>query len=156
MNQEIERKYLLWGIPKELRKNMVLIFQGYLSLSNPEIRIRNENGNCYKNIKTGSGLVRGESPPIPITQEEFDQLWQKIPAELRIYKQRYRLKFSDLTWELDQYLRHHKDHYVAEVELPSAETIPQLPPAIQQVLIKEVTEDERYKNVNIAQFGFPE
>ena len=153
MPNEVERKYLLAGLPdrSEIVFNVeVAICQGYLSAGEPEVRVRSKGGRFYVARKSGEGLVR-EEEEVEVNERVFDILW---PATQGVRVQKTRYEFIDpngLTWEIDAY--RDRDLVIVEVELPSAETVPIIPPAISAVLVAEVTNDKRYKNKFLALVG---
>jgi len=155
MHDEIERRYLLKWIPQKLKGKFTLIFQTYSSFENPEIRLRNEDGYYYQNIKHGQGLKRKESDPIPIKGDDFSRVWNQFP-ERQLVKQRYKHPAGNFVWELDEFLRRHKGLFIAEIELPSAEIIPEIPPELKEVIIREITDDDRYRNKNLSRYGIPQ
>jgi CYTH domain-containing protein len=67
-----------------------------------------------------------------------------------VHKRRHTVRGSDdLVWEIDEFLD--RDLVLAEVELPSAETEFELPSWLSEALNREVTDDEKYSNLSLAQ-----
>jgi CYTH domain-containing protein len=155
-NQEIERKFLLRGLPPGLENdNAILIVQEYLLTGDPEIRIRAKGKKFMLTQKTGSGLTRTETE-IEIPYEVYEIL-ENLSSSSRLVKYRYKIQGDDgLTWEIDEYQGALLEGLViAEVELPSEDTSPQMPQCISDVFVKQVTDDPAYKNQSLATNGLP-
>lgn len=153
MKIEIERKYLLKALPKGLSDGQE-IRQGYLSVSDPEVRLRQIDGHYFVTQKTGAGLCREESEA-EVSEQVFTILWPATQGR-RVEKIRHRIAESDGTiWELDDYKGELAGLYTAEVELPAEDCIPRLPGALEDLVIVEVTSDARYKNKQLATQGLP-
>ena len=158
MGLEIERKFLVegaWPLPVS---GGVAITQGYLP--QPEnvagggrVRVsRHPDGmeQAWLTQKSDGGLVRTETEEEIPVQHAREMLGQAAGNVLE--KVRYALPLADgLTLEVDVYAGALAGLVVAEVELPSVDTVVQLP----DWLGKEVTEDKRYKNKSLAQAGLP-
>ena len=152
VNQEIERKFLLKKLPEGL-SNGVIIYQGYLSNKDPEVRVRKiKNINTEKFVitqKTGEGIARSENEE-EISENVFNILWP-LTYGLQIKKIRFKVKGSyGLVWEIDKYEESHIGLFIAEVEIPNINTVIEMPDSIKKVLIKEVTNDKSYKNKRLA------
>ncbi|HYG76236.1 MAG TPA: CYTH domain-containing protein [Planctomycetota bacterium] len=144
MPKEIEHKFLVAcdKLPRRLPKGEHLL-QGYLCCD-PPIRVRVVSQGAAKSafltIK-GRGLrVRDEFEyPIPVSHAR--QLLRLCGKRI-ISKTRRRIG----RWELDEFKGRHKGIWLAEYELRAGETLPSLPAWIN----REVTQDARYSNVNLA------
>ena len=127
-----------------------------------EIRIRRETKikkgkevhTYYRTEKQGSGKVRKETAPDAslITKEEFDALWPKTEGK-RTEKIRYEIMRKGYTIELDIFKGELSGLKIAEVEFDSEEKSVKFKPP--KWFGKELTEDERFKNKNLARHGFP-
>lgn len=153
-NQEIERKFLLSRQPEDLLAGAdgTAIRQGYLAaLDDRDIRVRDKAGSYFMTVKIGSGLVRGETE-IGISQDQFDALWP-LTAGARVEKKRFKLAVNGYIMELDVFGGDLDGFVMAEVEFPSVSDAEawQVPDFVK----KDVTEDKRYKNVNLALDGKP-
>ncbi len=154
MIQEIEKKFVLAGVPRGLQCG-IQIRQGYIQIGDPEVRVRDMGGTFFLTRKGGEGYIRQEEE-VEISREVFCLLWP-ITEGRRIEKIRYNVKGEDrLVWEVDQYQGILSGLVVAEVELPNAHTIPLTPDVIAEVLVAEVTCDKRYKNKALATSCIPE
>jgi CYTH domain-containing protein len=98
-------------------------------------------------VKAGNGLERIE------LDEEADAdlsraMWQLTQGR-RLHKRRYSIRQSDeLVWEIDEFLD--RELVLAEIELPTAGAVFELPPWLQDVLDREVTDEPEYSNARLA------
>lgn len=154
MGLEIEKKFLLRRLPRGIA-NGVKILQGYLSVGNPEVRVRAKGERFFLTRKGGEGFVRSEEE-YEISKEAFEILWT-LTANARIEKTRYEIVGEDgLTWEIDEFQGASIDNlFLAEVELPNESVAPEIPRSIAEVIESDVTTDEVYKNKNLAIDGAP-
>lgn len=146
---EIERKFLVARFDLDALTGDEIIenvTQSYASLS-PEVRIRTKGNQGYLTLKSDGTLSRKEIEteiPLEIAREMITE----IPA--RIEKVRYTLE----RFEIDIYRGKLAGLITAEVELTSeSEELPRVPECL--TLGKEVTEDKRFKNKNLATQGLP-
>ena len=149
MGLEIEKKFLLRNLPTGITKG-TKILQGYLSVGNPEVRVRAKGGKFFLTRKGGEGFIR-EEEEYEISKETFEILWL-LTENARIEKTRYEIAGEDgLIWEIDEFLtRLTEGLFIAEVELPNESVVPEIPPSIAEVIEMDVTTDEMYKNKNLA------
>lgn len=153
MNKEIEKKFLLRNLPNGITKP-TKIRQGYLSVGNPEARVRAKGAKFFLTRKGGAGFVRQEEE-YEISKEIFEILWS-LTESARIEKTRYEIVGEDgLIWEIDEFQTSLTGLLLAEVELPDESVIPEIPPAIAAAIESDVTDDEAYKNKNLATKGAP-
>jgi len=150
---EIERKYLLSSLPshKVLGKGK-LISQGYISAGEPEVRMRSKANTFYLTVKSGYGLKRGEREA-EIPSAAFRRLWPTTVGR-RIRKTRYAVSDRALTWEIDQYYGPLKGLHTAEVELHNTRQKVVIPSFLS--VVRDITDDPRYKNKNLATRGLPQ
>jgi CYTH domain-containing protein len=129
------------------------VTQGYIALAEDgtEVRLRRIGDQCFQTVKSEGGLVRGEIE-VELTQEQFEALWPAT-AGRRLGKTRYRVPWAGQQIEIDAYDSSLAGLVVAEVEFTSAGESAQVtaPPWFGT----EVTEDEAYKNANLALHGKP-
>lgn len=162
---EIERKYLI-AMPdinilkKQKGYSDVEITQIYISDSSfgggARIRksVQGEKTVCTKTFKRDITSLKRIEIEEEITTEEFERL-----KELRdkncspIHKHRHSFEYRDQLIEIDIY-DFWQDRATAEVELKSEEQRVELPEFIK--LIKEVTDDGRYRNYSLAKSIFTE
>lgn len=161
---EIERVWVLRAMPSvPAGAERWRIDQGYLPLDAgpeyPEGRVRRilrpDGSVLYRHtVKRGSGMVRQETER-PLDAAEFERLWP-LTAGRRVEKTRYRVREGELVWELDDF--HSLPLVMLEVELPSAEQAAAplaLPTWTQGLVLREVTDDARYRNAALAVDGLP-
>lgn len=150
---EIEKKFLLKEVPKDLNKYTCLnLVQAYIS-TDPVIRLRNNNNEKYfLTLKSKGHLVR-EEIEFPLTKEQFLNLWSKVESRV-ISKKRYLIPLDNyLTAELDIYDDFLEGLTTVEVEFKSElEAERFLPP---NWFGEDVTHDSRYKNSSLALYGIP-
>lgn len=168
--REIERVWLLRsepaippGVPVEIWR----IEQGYLApvaegeaelakAGFPEGRLRRivEPGGAERfvhTLKSGSGIVRVEHERA-ITRAEFEQAWPRT-AGRRVVKTRRRARVGGLVWEIDVF--DGMPLVMVEVELDDAAQRTEMPHWIAGLVVREVSEDPRYRNAALAMYGMP-
>ena len=155
---EIERKFLIeYPDIRTLERlpncRKVEIIQTYLNTNDGEelrIRQRGENGSYiyYKTTKHAvSGLKRIEIEE-RLSKEEYLQLLSEAgPSKRQIRKTRYCLTHDHQYFEIDVY-PFWDDRAIAEIELRDENAEIRFP--MQMKVIREVTEDPRYKNSSLA------
>jgi CYTH domain-containing protein len=176
-NAETEKKYLLFekGVDystpaicliceslEQLTNNVIengtKIKQGYLTLEKGkelarilevdldfepvEARLRVKKDKKIFNMKGKGTLSRAETPDMEVSDAIFDQYWSLTEGK-RIEKMRLKKEYFGLTAEIDLYTDG-RDLIVAEIE-DNLENLARIEP-----LGKDITEDSRYKNKNLA------
>ena len=144
---EIERKYLVAEIPKQLQiTDTHIIEQGYLS-TEPVVRIRRDNDDYILTYKSIGLLVR-EEYNLPLTKEAYEHLKLKIDGRL-ISKTRYVIPYYDsLFIELDVFNGDLAPLQLAEVEFPSVEASESFTPP--KWFQEEVTYSSKYHNSQLS------
>jgi CHAD domain-containing protein/CYTH domain-containing protein len=148
---EIERKYLLRGLPEMTRATEPLeVEQGYLpgALLRERLRRTSLAGEvtCWRSIKAGRGVTRIEVEE-EIAAELFDRLWPLTEGS-RVVKRRYRIPDGDVVWEIDEFLE--RDLVLAEVELETEAMEVTLPDWIRELVVREVTGEAEFLNSTLA------
>jgi CYTH domain-containing protein len=115
---EIERKFKVEALPDDLLGPGSAIRQGYLSVEPVEIRLRVQDGGHELTVKSLGGLRRVEVA-LPVTPEQFDELWPLATAFVE--KTRHRVELDDAVAELDVYGGKLAGLLVVEVEFASEE-----------------------------------
>lgn len=148
MPLEIERKFLVNAERWTAVQKPVPEFyrQGYLLTDpNKTIRVRQTDTKGYLTIKGLSvGATRAEYE-YEIPKAEAGELLDKF-AVSGIIKYRYKIKFKNKLWEVDEFLGDNKGLIIAEVELLSETEKIELPDWI----LLEVTAEEKYYNSNLS------
>lgn len=154
MSLEIERKFLVKSIPDNLGDYEKLdISQGYIVAEKDiSVRVRKMNEKFIQAIKTGQGKIR-EEVEIDLTEEQFNLLWPLTKGRV-VNKTRYKIPHGDLVFELDFYHGDLEGLVTLEVEFVSEDASLVWEPT--EMFGKEITEDSRYVNQNLAIYGKPE
>ena len=158
MWREIERKWLI--SEENLPKNYITFpslgfLQWYTTIAEnaDETRIRKEGYDYFLTVKKGEGKIRWERPA-SITKGIFDALWPSTEWA-RVEKTRYTLPYNnEKKIELDKYSWELAWLLLAEVEFKTNEESNIF--VVPEWFGREVTEDKRYKNQNLARFWIPQ
>ena len=148
---EIERKYLLTGLPDFVNgRSFREIDQGYIPGTRLHERVRRaregESEWYVRTVKVGTGIRRTELQE-EADREVFDAMWPLTEGR-RVSKRRYRIPERSLVWEIDEFTD--RDLVLAEVELPSEYMEPELPEWLAPYVVREVTGEAEYVNINLA------
>ncbi len=148
---EVERKYLLSTFPPRAPAGEVeTIEQGWLPGEQLQERVRRVRRGAavehLRTVKLGRGLVRVELEE-PADERTFAALWP-LTEGCRVLKERTRVAVGEQVFELDRFLD--RDLVLAEVELKSADEPVELPPWLEEVLVREVTGEAAYVNRVLA------
>ncbi len=143
---EIERKFVLRGVPEGVRSGREIL-QGYLWFD-PEVRLRRIEGEHKLTIKSHGTLTRDETE-LSIPGVLFDLLWSLTGSNV-VRKTRYLLDYNDLVLELDVYSGKHEGLITLECEFQSTEQAElfELPEWIGPAI--DVTDDPRFKNKELS------
>ncbi len=149
---EIERKFLLNGLPDRVRSAPVLeLDQGYIPGERIRERVRrsrSESGVAYyRTLKSGSGLQRTEIEE-ETTEAFFDAVWP-LTRGARVQKRRYLVPDQDVVWEIDEFVDR-QGLWLAEVELEHVHHAVTIPGWLAPFVVREVTEERAYSNRSLA------
>jgi len=154
MGVEIERKYLVEGHAWKSESITVLpIRQGYLARKpRRSVRVRVSGERAFLTIK---GKTVGFTCPeyeyeIPVA--DANELLDNVVALPIIQKMRHIVNYRGHVWEVDVFLGDNEGLIVAEIELNDEEETFVSPPWLGS----EVTNDSRYKNVNLVRLPYKE
>ena len=152
MPLEIERKYLLRGLPPAVAQApSVEIDQGYLPGNQIRERIRRVRGpsgvQFVRTLKAGVGIERVEIEEE--TNEQFFAAVWPLTRGCRVHKRRYDVPEGDLVWEIDEFLDR-TGLWLAEVELDRADQPVSPPPWLEPHVVREVTDEPEYTNHALA------
>jgi len=164
-DKEIEKKWLIdkERIPYDLDSPIVDkmdIKQTYICFD-PEIRVReytfsyevtNNHEMTIKTNLTKDGLIRDETN-IEINQEQYDNLVKKQEGNV-IYKTRYQLLDGNNVVAIDIF--HGDLDGLAYMEIEFATKDESDAYKTPDWVIKDVTDDIRYKNGHLSRYGIPE
>jgi len=148
MGKEIERKFLLkddsWRSLAKGKKCR----QGYLnSVKERIVRVRTIDDKGFLTIK---GMVTGATRSefeYDIPADEAEAMLDDLCEKPSIEKNRYKIEFGGLIWEVDEFIGENQGLTMAEVELESEDQSFEKPAWIGE----EVTGDPRYFNSNLIQ-----
>lgn len=148
MGVEIERKFLVNTARWQPTPGQGVHYrQGYLA-SAPDVvvRVRTAGDRAFLTVKGATeGISRLEFEyPVPV-EDANTMLVRLCPGPL-IEKTRYRVPFAGRVWEVDVFDGENAGLVLAEVELPAADAVVELPPWVGV----EVSDDPRYYNANLS------
>lgn len=164
-DMEIERKFLISEMPKDLSSFTCLVIEQAYLCTNPVIRIRRQNDKYILTYK-GKGLMAREEYDLPLNKEAYAHLLSKadgniiskkrylIPLDAPVFAAHYKPsgKLPALKVELDVFEPPFAPLVLAEVEFPDVETADAfLPPAW---LGEDVTNDTAYHNSSMSRKVF--
>lgn len=152
--KEIERKFL---IADQADKKLMFPFtatsyfihHGWLpgTVILERFTKNSQNGTeFWRAIKAGTGLERIEAQE-RITSELFEAIWP-LTLGKRVHKTRFCVPEDNLLWEVD--LFNDRELMLAEIEIPTVETLVPIPTWLQPFIIREVTNEPEFLNVNLA------
>ena len=144
---EIERKFLVKERPFAMAKRSLKINQGYiLNEKSKVIRVREKGDDYFLTIKGNNiGISRLEYD-FPISKDDAKELIIHFCKTTLIEKTRHYVEHKGHTWEVDEFHGTNDGLIVAEIELESEDEKFEIPNWIGE----EVTQDERYYNMNLA------
>jgi CYTH domain-containing protein len=149
---EIERKYLLAGLPRlPAVEDLLEIDQGYLPGRKLVERLRRQRSRdgvvkYFRTVKVGIGMQRIELED-QTDRATFEHLWVLTEGR-RLRKQRYVVPNGGDRWEIDEFLD--RTLVLAELEVPSVETRIDIPDWLKPVLVRDVTDEREYTNRSLA------
>ena len=160
---ETERKYLLDGLPAFLAgegpaasdtapagSSSEELRQGYVPGTKLRERLREvragDERKFLRTIKGGSGVQRIEVEET-MEPELFERMWP-LTEGARVHKRRHTVMDGALEWVVDEFLD--RSLVLAEVELPSADVRPPVPEWMAAHLVREVTGEDDFVNLNLA------
>ena len=157
---EIERKYLLKPDVLSLVQSYCIkslsIEQYYTKVtSEMSVRYRRCGEDYLKTVKKGKGGIREEKEK-PVSRHQYRKnMYRRIGSV--ISKNRCWMEIDGTIFSLDSYDGMLRGLYLLEVEFPDEKSFESftLPELLSFYVVKEVTDDEVYKNKNLALFGLP-
>jgi len=153
MADEIERKFIVTGDGwRQQVESSTSVRQAYLATTGQvSVRVRIiDDQKAFITIKSAqAGRTRSEYEyAIPVGDAE-DLI--KLRCSGLIEKRRHRVPQGRLCWEIDVFAGRHEGLTLAEIEFPSDGTDVECPDWIG----REVTDDKRYYNADLAANGVP-
>lgn len=154
-NIEIERKFLVDGLPDLGAARKSVIRQGYLTEpeDSVEIRLRQLDDAFFLTLKAGDGLARTERE-VALDAAQFEPLWPQTEGR-RVEKERWTGDLGGgLRFQLDLFTGTLAPLRLVEVEFTSEAGAGAFTPP--DWFGPEVTTDKRYKNKALALHGLPQ
>ena len=139
---EIERKYLIKELPKNLETYQHRhLEQGYLCTS-PVVRVRKDDDR-YELTYKGKGMMVREEYNLVLTKDAYEHLKSKADGRI-ISKKRYMIPYQNHVIELDIFENDLAPLVLAEVEFETEEEANAFVPP--EWFLKDVTFDHHYHN----------
>jgi CYTH domain-containing protein len=156
----IEKKYLLKDSispllhQKGVQKERISQFYTKIEICK-EVRFRKSGKEYYKTIRTGSEVRKNEVHKRISKKEYLSAKSKKIGNLLK--KERYTLSQYDHTIAIDCYKKHLQNLQILEIGFKSLQEVEEfrLPEELKPYIHKEVSDDDRYRNKNLALLGNP-
>ena len=151
MGIEIERKFLITGNDWRKGAQSSKYRQGYIFAEKKGVvRVRTIDQKGYLTIKSAPvGLKRQEYEyeiPLADANAMLDNLCENYIVE----KKRYKIKFADHVWEIDEFTGRNEGLLLAEIELSDENESFERPPWIGE----EISQDSKYHNSNLSKKPF--
>ena len=133
--------------PFSIAKRSLKINQGYIiNEKSKVIRVREKGDDYFLTIKGNNiGISRLEYD-FPISKEDAKELIFHFCKTTLIEKTRHYIEYKGHTWEVDEFHGKNTGLIVAEIELESEDEKFEIPDWVGE----EVTQDDRYYNMNLA------
>jgi len=148
---EIERKFLVTGDNWRSLAEGVRMRQGYLPTDDScVVRVRTTGSRAWLTIKGRTeGIARQEFEySIPVSDAAM--LLDRFCRSPLVDKIRYTIHYGGFVWEVDEFFGDNRGLILAEVELSAENEQLALPDWID----REVSDDPRYFNVNLARHPY--
>ena len=145
---EIERKFLVVGETwRDQVQSSTHIMQGYIAHT-PEVtvRVRVKGDQGFLTIKGASRGIGRHEFEFPIPRAEAEEMLRELAVMPPIDKVRHHIPIGKHVWELDVFAGENAGLVMAEIELTDHGEDFVLPDWAGQ----EVSDDQRYFNVNLA------
>ncbi len=150
MALEIERKYLLVSDEWRGQGSGKIIKQGYLARDpSPTVRVRISDDRAFMTVKGRTSGISRVEVEFEISLDHAHDLLELCSKPL-IEKTRYEIWHAGMKWEVDEFHGENAGLIVAEIELPSEETLFEKPSWCGE----EVSHDFRYANSYLSQHSF--
>ena len=153
---EIERKFTLKNSDwKNLVESSRRIRQGYLvSGLEPDqpssVRVRISDKRASLNIKSVRLAIERHEFEYTIPLDEAEYLLEHLCKPHLVEKTRHIVMYGGHRWEIDIFEGINQGLEIAELELPSVDTVFDLPPWIGT----EVSDDPRYYNIHLVEHPY--
>ncbi len=156
----VEKKYLLNDLvnsllhKKKLKKETISQFYTQIKICK-EIRYRKIDKKFYKTIRTGSEVRKNEVDKKIRKKQYIRAKSNKIGKVLK--KERFTLSSNTGKFAIDRYQQHLQNLDILEVSFKTLEDAEAfiLPDELKRYIKKDVSDDDRYRNKNLALLGNP-
>ncbi len=156
----VEKKYLLNdsvdSLLKKHKRSKKSISQFYTQIKIcKEVRYRKINKTFYKTVRTGSE-VRENEVDKNISKRKYRQAKDKKIGKI-LKKERFTLADTYENFAIDSYKKHLKNLNILEITFNTLDEARafQLPDIFKVYIKKDVSDDDRYRNKNLALLGNP-
>jgi CYTH domain-containing protein len=147
MAKEIERKFLVTGDNWKGDSRPIHTCQGYLASGGDcTVRVRVQGEKAFLTIKGKTEGVSRDEYEYGIPVGDAEEMLASLCKKPYIEKNRYKITYAGMEWDVDEFLKENEGLVVAEVELESESQQVELPPWIGE----EVSHDVRYRNVSLT------
>ncbi len=144
---EIERKFLVDSIEECRFRKSTYIKQAYLLQdATKSLRVRIKGKKALMTLKATKTEMARYEYEYEVPLEDAEHMIKHLDILGSIEKTRHVFDFKGLVFEVDEFHGVHQGLILAEVELSAESQRVELPPFIG----KEVTNDPRYLNINLA------
>lgn len=151
MGVEIERKFLVQGEGWRSLGTSELFIQGYISRTvGRVVRVRLVGDKGYLTIKGKNVGMQLPEFEYEIPAADARELLDTLAEKPLLHKKRHRIPFAGFMWEVDEFAGENQGLVVAEIELPSPDSVFEKPEWIGE----EVTGIARYYNSNLCEFPY--
>ncbi|MGM0598239.1 MAG: CYTH domain-containing protein [Candidatus Rifleibacteriota bacterium] len=151
MANEIERKFLVVNQDYKNQADGVYCRQGYICAEKEKtIRVRIIGADAYLTLKGPARNITRKEFEYSIPIHDAEELFTNFCQYSLIEKNRYTLNYEGKEWVVDEYFGDNKGLVIAEIELEQEEETFMLPLWAG----KEVTNEPRYLNANLARVPF--
>ncbi|MBD2196579.1 MULTISPECIES: CYTH domain-containing protein [Calothrix] len=151
MAAEIERKFLIKGDRWRQLAEGSRYVQGYiLTAKQATVRVRIVGNQGYLTIKGATVQYSRSEFEYPIPVEDAQEMLDTLCDRPLIEKTRYKIAYSNLIWEIDEFEGVNKGLIIAEVELTDEKQQIELPDWIGE----EVSDNPKYFNSNLVKHPF--
>ncbi|HEM49188.1 MAG TPA: CYTH domain-containing protein [Caldithrix sp.] len=151
MAVEIERKFLINGIDwkKDVRPSFYR--QGYIFAEKKGVvRVRTIDQKGYLTIKSAPVGLKRQEYEFEIPLADANAMLDNLCENYIVEKKRYKIKFADHTWDIDEFTGHNEGLYLAEIELSDENETFEKPSWIGD----EVSQNPKYHNSNLSKKPF--
>jgi CYTH domain-containing protein len=151
MGKEIEKKFLIKDNSWREGIKGTGYRQGYLStVKERTVRVRTIDDKGFLTIKGISvGAVRAEYE-YEIPAKDADEMLTNLCEKPLVEKNRYKISYKGLVWEIDEFFGDNNGLIVAEVELEDENQFIDLPSWVGE----EVTGDPKYFNSSLIKHPY--